>query len=57
MVRRSKVARDRSVSYKRPSRAGKKTGPLQETLPLGYKEHANALTGDVAAAAFIPKIK
>jgi hypothetical protein len=57
MVRRSKVARIRSVSKKRPSAPAAKSGSLKENLPLGYKEHQNALTGPAAAQAFIAKIK
>jgi len=34
-----------------------KTGPLQDQLPKGYKPHANALEGEEAAVAYIPKIK
>ena len=57
MVRLSKVTRIRSVSKKRPSQPAQKTGALKETLPNGFKEHKNALTGDVATRAFIAKIR
>lgn len=57
MVRLSKVTRIRQKSHKRPKIGGPKTGPKKENLPLGYKEHKNALQGDVAKAAFIPKIQ
>lgn len=57
MVRLSKQTRDRQRSNKRPRLPGVKTGPLAETNPKGFKEHTNALQGDLAARAFIPKIK
>ena len=52
MVRLSKPARRRSVSYKRPSLPGKK-GPSVAT-PI--KNHTNAVVGQAAATSFIPKI-
>lgn len=57
MVRISKQAENRSQSPRRPRPPAKKTGALKSNLPLGFKEHKNALEGDVAATAFIPKIK
>jgi hypothetical protein len=55
MVRLSKQARRRAVSYKRPSKLAKKTGALKDALPNGFKEHPNALLGDTAKGAFFPK--
>lgn len=57
MVRISKQAERRAVSRRRPSSPSEKTGPRADALPLGYKEHANALEGTAAKKAFIPKIK
>ena len=57
MVRLSKVTRIRAVSKKRPSTPQVKTGALKENLPNGFKEHKNALVGDLASQAFIAKIK
>ena len=57
MVRISKQAERRSVSYKRPSPPAKKTGPKKDALPQGFKPHANAIEGSLASTAFIPKIK
>lgn len=57
MVRRSKVERMRSVTRKRPSAPAVKTGPQKENIPHGFKHHENALTGERATLAFIPKIK
>lgn len=34
-----------------------KTGPQKDNLPNGFKSHANAIEGDLAAMVFIPKIK
>ena len=55
MVRLSKQTRDRSVSKKRPKRAGVKTGVRKEVH--GFREHMNALVGADAGEAFIPKVK
>ena len=52
MVRMSKPERRRHVSYKRPSAPSTK-GPSKQTL---RKLHVNAISGDQAALAFIPKI-
>ena len=57
MVRISKQNERRSQSPRRHRAPSKKTGPLQDNLPKGYKEHANGLDGDMAKAFFIPKIK
>lgn len=55
MTRMSKQGERRSKCPKRPSPPMPKTGPLKDKLPLGYKEHVNALGADTNA--FIPKIK
>lgn len=55
MVRLSKKTRDRSVSPRRPRKPAEKTGALKDALPSGYKVHQNALLGQVAEGAFIPK--
>jgi hypothetical protein len=52
MVRMSKPERRRHVNFKRPSAPGIK-GPSQQTV---RKLHVNAITGDQAVLAFIPKI-
>lgn len=52
MVRLSKPARRRSVSYKRPSRPGQK-GP---SVVTPAKKHENALQGDSSLTSYIPKI-
>jgi hypothetical protein len=57
MVRISKQSERRNQSPRKNRAPAAKTGPLQDNLPKGYKEHDNALSGDVAATAFIPKIK
>ncbi len=57
MVRTSKQAERRAVSPRRPRPPALKTGPQKPNFKLGYKEHANAVEGDHAAAVFIPKIK
>lgn len=34
-----------------------KTGPKKDNLHKGFKEHQNAIAGELAGKAFIPKIK
>ena len=57
MVRISKQAERRSRCPKRCKAPMPKTGPLKDNLPMGYKEHPNAIAGEAAQAFFIPKIK
>ena len=57
MVRISKKAERRSVSRRRPRPPSEKTGSRKDNLPKGYREHSNALEGEMAALAYIPKIK
>lgn len=57
MVRISKQAERRNRSPHRRRNPSPKTGPLKDNLPEGYKTHANAIEGDLAATVFIPKIK
>lgn len=56
MVRTSKQEERRSRNPKRSRPPSPKTGPKQDNLPNGYKPHANAVQGDLAAGVFIPKI-
>lgn len=57
MVRISKQSKIRAVSRRRPAPPAKKTGPVKDNLPQGFKPHANAIGGDLSSASFIPKIK
>lgn len=57
MVRISKQAEKRSRSPRRCRAPSEKTGPRKDNLKKGYKEHDNALEGDLAQTAFIPKIR
>lgn len=57
MVRISKQQERRSVSPRRPQTNFEKTGPRKDNLPSGFKEHKNALEGELSQVAFIPKIK
>ena len=57
MVRISKQAQRRSVSRRRTRAPAKKTGPMQDALPKGFKPHENAIDGNLAQYSFIPKIK
>lgn len=56
MTRMSKQGERRAVSPRRCRLPSKKTGPLKENLPGGYKPHVNAM-GQGIQAGFIPKIK
>lgn len=58
MVRTSKQSDERARSpRKRGAPSIKKTGSVPDNLPLGFKEQKNAIEGDLATTAFIPKIK
>ena len=57
MVRISKQQERRNRYPRKNRRHSEKTGSLKDNLPKGFKEHANAVQGDIAAMAFIPKIK
>jgi hypothetical protein len=57
MVRQSKQGERRSKSPHKPRPPAMKTGPRKENLKEGFKPHSNALEGEIAAKAFIPKIK
>ena len=57
MVRIAKQKERRQRSPRKHRAPSPKTGALSDNLPLGYKEHANAVQGELAGLAFIPKIK
>lgn len=57
MVRISKQAEKRQRFPRKHRKASEKTGSLKDNLENGFKFHANALEGDAAKSAFIPKIK
>lgn len=58
MVRISKQSERRAKSpRKRHASIIEKSGPKTDKLSKGFKEHSNAISGDSAAFAFIPKIK
>lgn len=57
MVRISKQNERRNRSPRKRQAPSAKTGPKKDNLPLGFKEHVNAVADDFAAQAFIPKIK
>ena len=57
MTRQSKQEQRRNMSPRKPKLPGIKTGPKKDNLPVGHRVHENALTGDVAATAFIGKVK
>lgn len=57
MTRMSKQGERRSRFPRRPKAPAVKTGPVKDNLPKGFKEHPNAVSGDLAETIFIPKIK
>ncbi|MBY0528719.1 MAG: hypothetical protein K2P51_00845 [Rhabdochlamydiaceae bacterium] len=57
MVRISKQEERRAKSHRRPRPPSPKSGPKKDALPKGFKEHANAIEGNLAHLSFIPKIK
>ena len=54
MVRQSKQGERRSTSPHRPRPPAVKTGPRKQ---ISFRAHPNSLEGEIAAQAFIPKIK
>lgn len=57
MVRISKQSEKRNRFPRKHKAPQGKTGSLQDKLPKGFKEHENAISGDLAGKAFIPKVK
>lgn len=57
MVRVAKQAERRNRFPRKHKAPSVKTGALKDNLPNGFKEHTNALEGDLAKMVFIPKIK
>ncbi len=57
MTRLSKQAERRQEFPRKRVRATAKTGPRKDNLPLGFKQHANAASGDLAAAVFVSKVR
>lgn len=57
MTRISKQSERRAQSPRKRRQPSVKTGSRKDNLPLGYKAHANAIGGELAATLFIPKIK
>ncbi|MBS4163177.1 Uncharacterized protein PRO82_000475 [Candidatus Protochlamydia amoebophila] len=57
MTRMSKQGERRNRFPRKHRQPSTKTGPVKDNLPNGFKDHTNAIEGDLAAAAFIPKIK
>ncbi|MBA3958699.1 MAG: hypothetical protein H0X51_09960 [Parachlamydiaceae bacterium] len=55
MVRISKQSERRSRSPRKHRGPTVKTGTRKDNLP--FKEHNNAIEGELAGTAFIPKIK
>lgn len=55
MVRISKQSERRQRSPRKHRPASAKTGPRKDNL--SFKEHANAVEGDLSKMAFIPKMK
>lgn len=57
MTRMSKQGKRRNQFPRRPKAPAVKTGSKTDALPKGFKEHGNALDGELASMAYIPKIK
>lgn len=55
MVRLSKQMRKRAQSPRKHRAPSPKTGPRQDALPKGYKEHVNAVDAALASEIFFPK--
>lgn len=57
MVRISKKEERRHKSPRKRKAPSVKTGSLPNNLPKGYKEHVNAVEGELAKTIFVPKVK
>lgn len=57
MVRISKQEERRNKSPRKHRNPSKKTGSLKDNLPVGFKEHTNAIEGDMASKFFVGKVK
>lgn len=57
MVRISKQSERRAKSPRRPRPPSVKTETKKAQVKQGFKEHPNALEGQAAQQAFIPKIR
>ncbi len=57
MVRISKQGKRRNTSPRKTRKPSEKTGAQKDNLPKGFKEHSNAVEGDLSGAIFIPKIR
>ena len=57
MVRMSKQGERRAKYPRKTKNPSPKTGAKKNNLLHGFNAHENALTGDFATKAFIPKIK
>lgn len=57
MTRMSKKGERRAVSPRRRRAPGKKTGPKRDALPMGFREHINAVQDGAVQQLFIPKVK
>lgn len=56
MVRLSKQTRKRAQRPHKRRAPSPKTGPLKDQLPKGFKEHFNAIPGELATQLYFPKI-
>ncbi|MDN3506284.1 MAG: hypothetical protein P0S96_03545 [Simkaniaceae bacterium] len=56
MTRISKQAERRAKCPRKCKPPQPKTGAKKDNLPKGFKEHSNALEGDIAKTFFVPKI-
>lgn len=56
MTRMSKQGKRRNQSPRKRHFDRNPTGPKKDNLPLGFKEHVNAVEGELAAKCYIPKI-
>jgi len=57
MVRISKKSERRAQFPRKRQAPSPKTGPKKDALEKGYKVHVNALEGELAHNAYIPKVR
>jgi hypothetical protein len=56
MTRMSKPERRRARCPKKRKAPFPKSGSKKDNLPVGYRVHESALTGDLANQVYIPKL-
>ena len=57
MTRMSKQNERRAVSRRKHRAPSPKSGTKKDNLPKGFREHPNAVDGDLASSVFVGKVR